>query len=243
MSSSFDTRRNLLIALCSSPLAALAPVARAAEGSFVPRQGIEYQVLQAPQPTESGDRIEVLEFFQYTCPHCYHFTPNLEAWRKHLPADVAYRRVALSFDPAGQNLVRLYYTLEALNKTDELHDKVFDAIHKLHRQLTEANDIADFMASNGIDRAQWMATFNSFSVVTRSQQSGKLVAAYQIEGTPTIAIDGKYLTAPSMIKVDSSDRANAAEMARVGALSVMDYLIDRTRHDRHPAPAAAPKKK
>jgi len=242
--SSFQTRRTVLIALASSPLASL-PLAARAQGTFTPRQGVEYQVLQAPQPVESGDKIEVLEFFQYSCPHCYAFTPALEAWRKRMPADVAYRRVALSFAPEAALHVRLYYTLEALNKTDELHDKVFDAFHKQHRQLIEANDIADFMASNGIDRAQWLATFNSFSVVTKSQQSGKIVAAYEVTGTPTVAIDGKYLTAPSMIQVaGGTDRAAAGDMARAGAISVMEYLIDRSRRERHPgAPGTSAKKK
>jgi thiol:disulfide interchange protein DsbA len=222
---SFHTRRNIVIGLCSAPLVPLTAYAQGAP----PVSGTDYMVLDRPQPVESGDRIEVLEFFQYSCPHCYAYTPALNSWRKRLAADVEYRRVPIAFSPAVEPHVQLYYTLEALNKTEALHDKVFAAYHVNHRQLTETNDIADFMASNGIDRAQWMSTFNSFSVATRTLQAKKVAAAYEITGTPTLACDGKYTTAPSMMR---GERASNADMARTVSLVVMDYLIDRSRRER-----------
>jgi protein dithiol oxidoreductase (disulfide-forming) len=222
----FHTRRNIVIGLCSAPLA---PLSAFAQGALTPQAGTDYTVLEHPQPVESGDKVEVLEFFQYSCPHCYAYTPVLNAWRKHLAPDVEYRRVPIAFDPSVQLHVQLYYTLDALNRVDEFHDKVFAAFHVNHRQLAEANDIADFMAANGIDRAQWMSTFNSFSVATRTMQAKKIAAAYEITGTPTMACDGKYLTAPSMMR---GDRAHNGEMARGASLVVLDYLIDRARHER-----------
>jgi len=228
----FRTRRNIVIGLCSSPLAS-APLAVLAQGVNVPKAGTDYTVLANPQPVESGDKIEVLEFFQYSCPHCYAFTPDLNAWRKHLAADVEYRRVPIAFDPSVQTHVQLYYTLEALNKIDDMHDKVFNAFHVNHRQLIEPGDIAEFMASNGIDRAQWVAAFNSFSVVTKAARAKRIAVAYEITGTPTMACDGKYETAPSMIHIEPGiDRARAGEMARTGALDVMAYLIERSRRER-----------
>jgi len=81
-----------------------------------------------------------------------------------------------------------------------MHDKVFNAIHVAHRHLLEPSEIADFMAENGIDRAQWQAAYSSFSVVSKANQAVQIWTAYKIDGTPTLACDGKYLTAPSMVR-------------------------------------------
>jgi protein dithiol oxidoreductase (disulfide-forming) len=215
-----NSRRDILIGLAWVPLAPLA--ARAQQGGSTPEAGTDYVVLKNPQPVETGDKIAVIEFFQYSCPHCFAFTPDLNAWRKHLAPDVAYMRVPVAFDPSRQPHSQLYYALEALNRLDDMHDKVFSAIHVDHRPLLEANEIADFMAQNGIDRAQWLATYNSFSVVSKAKQALQIWTSYKIDGTPTLGCDGKYLTAPSMVRSHT----------RAGCLAVMDYLIDRARHER-----------
>ena len=212
-----NPRRSLLIGLVCVPLAPLA-----ARAQDTPEAGTDYQVLKSPQPVETGDQIEVLEFFQYSCPHCYAFTPDLTAWRKHLAPDVAYRRVPVAFDPSRQPHSQIYYALEALNRVEEMHDKVFDAIHNGHRSLFDANEIADFMAAHGIDRVQWLAAYNSFSVVSKANRALQIWTSYKIDGTPTLACDGKYLTAPSMVR----------SRTRSGCLIVMDYLIDRARRER-----------
>lgn len=210
-----NPRRDLLIGLCC---ASLAPLAARAQGA--PVAGTDYLVLQNPQPVETGDKIEVIEFFQYSCPHCYAFTPDLNAWRKHLAPDVAYRRVPVAFDPERTPHSQIYFALEALNRVDDMHDKVFKAFHVDHRHLFDPNEIADFMTSNGIDRAQWLATYNSFSVMSKARQAVQIWTSYKIDGTPTLACDGKYLTAPAMAH------------GRERCLQVMDYLVERARRER-----------
>jgi protein dithiol oxidoreductase (disulfide-forming) len=220
-----SSRRDVLIGLGCATLAPLAARAQAgAQGGPTPKAGTDYLVLQNPQPVETGDKIEVVEFFQYSCPHCFAFTPDLNAWRKHLAPDVAYVRVPVAFDPSRQPHSQLYYALEALNRLSDMHDKVFTAFHVDHRHLLDANEIADFMAQNGIDRAQWLASYNSFSVVSKANQAVQIWTSYLHDmappGTPALGCDGKYLTAPSMVG------------SHAGCLAVMDYLIDRSRRER-----------
>jgi protein dithiol oxidoreductase (disulfide-forming) len=207
-------RRSFVAGLCCAPLVA------AAQGVSVPQAGHDYQVLENPQPVETGDKIEVIEFFQYSCPHCFAFTPDLNAWRKHLAPDVVYTRVPVAFDPSRQPHSRIYYALEALNRLDDMHDKVFNAYHVAGRHLLDPNEIADFMAANGIDRAQWLATYNSFTVMSRTNQAVQIWTSYKIDGTPALACDGKYLTSPSMVG------------SRQKSLAVMDFLIERARRER-----------
>jgi len=112
----------------------------------------------------------VLEFFQYSCPHCFAFTPDLTAWRKHLAPDVAYARVPVAFDLRGSRIrrstTRCRHSIAWTTCTTR-----FSAIHVAHRHLMDTDEIADFMAENGINKAQWLATYSSFSVMTKSNQA------------------------------------------------------------------------
>jgi thiol:disulfide interchange protein DsbA len=208
------TRRQLLIA------AALAPCATHAQSPKAPQEMKDFVPVRPPQPTENANKIEVLEFFQYTCPHCASYDPVLSNWRKTLPADVEYRRNPIAWDQTTAPHVRIYYTLEALKKTEEIHPKVFRAIQVDRRPLLKPDEIADFMASNGIDRKAWLDTFNSFTVNARANRATQVWKAYRVDGTPSMAVDGKWLTAPSMAG------------SREGSLTVLDHLIARARSER-----------
>lgn len=212
------SRRSLLIAsvaTATTPLLAHAqPAARA------PQEVKDYTVLRTPVPVESGAKIEVLEFFQYSCPHCASFEPYLAAWKKKVSSDVDYRRIPIAWDNSTMPHVRIYYTLEALGKLPEMHDKVFAAIQKNRQPMLNPDAIADFMAANGIDRKQWLDTYNSFSVAARANRAGQVWRAYKVDGTPMMAVDGRFMTAPSMVGT------------REGTLVVLDYLVQRSRAER-----------
>ena len=211
-------RRLLLIAIAA--VAAAPMLVRAQAAPRAPQEGKDYVVLKTPVPVESGGKVEVLEFFQYSCPHCAAYDPYLTAWRKKLPADVEYKRIPIAWDNSTLPHVRIYYTLEALGKLDDMHQKVFTAIQKNKQPLLNPEQIADFMAANGIDRKQWMDAYNSFSVAARSNRAGQVWRAYKVDGTPMMAVDGKFTTAPSMVG------------SREGSLIVLDYLVQRARADK-----------
>jgi thiol:disulfide interchange protein DsbA len=213
------SRRDVLIGLCC---ASLTPLAARAQGASAPQPGTDYIVLDRPQPPlEATDKIEVVDFFGYWCPHCFEFVGELEAWRKRLPADVAYRHVPVAFNPTENPLSMTFYALQTLDRLEDMHLKVFKAIHVEKKKLFDANDIADFMAANGIDRAKWLSVYNSFSVASAVSRANQIWQAYRIDGTPTLACDGRYLTSPSIAR----NRGSA------GALAVMDYLLELARRE------------
>jgi thiol:disulfide interchange protein DsbA len=181
----YHSRRHLLIA------AAVLPALALAQGKE-PVEGTQYTLVRPPQPAESGGRIEVLEFFQYSCPHCYRFTPPLESWIKRQGSAIDYKRVPVNWDGSTLPHTKIYFTLEQLNRLD-LHEAVFKAIQVDRRRLVDPNEIADFMAAQGIDRKQWLDNYNSFSVNTKAARAGQVWRAYKIDGTPAVAIDGKYM--------------------------------------------------
>lgn len=214
------SRREILAAICASPALLVAGASRG-QGPTTPREGVDYTVLENPQPTSSPGKIEVLDFFWYGCPHCYDFLPSLEAWRKRQPADVAVKHVPVAFDQGREPHSKIFYALQVLGKVDEMHVKVFDAIHKRHLRLLDGAEISDFMFANGIPREQWEAAYDSFTVASMVNAARMLFIAYTIDGTPTEAVDGRFLTSPSIVPSHTF----------ADAIAVMDYLVDRVRKE------------
>ncbi|GAA0779219.1 thiol:disulfide interchange protein DsbA/DsbL [Castellaniella ginsengisoli] len=165
---------------------AMAPAAQAAP----------YDTLDPVQPSDTPGKVEVLEFFFYTCPHCDRIEPLVEKWRKTLPDDVVFKSVPVAFNASMRDMQKLYYTLEALDRLD-LHPQVFKAIHEQGKDLTQAKGIIDWAVGQGLDRQVFTDTFNSFGVQTKVVRADELTKSYRIEGTPTLAIGGRYLTSPS----------------------------------------------
>jgi thiol:disulfide interchange protein DsbA len=186
-----------------------------------PQEGTEFKVLDKRVPAEAPQgKIEVVEFFWYSCPHCNAFEPQLEAWAKKLPADVVLRRVPVAFRDSFVPQQRLFYTLEAMGKLDELHRKVFQAVH-VDKQPTDKEDsILAWAEKNGLDKAKFQELYNSFSVSTKARRASQLQDAFKVEGVPALGIAGRYYT----------DGTLAGNMPR--ALQVTDFLIAEARKSR-----------
>jgi protein dithiol oxidoreductase (disulfide-forming) len=158
----------------------------------------DFQALNPPQPTESGNKVEVIEFFSYACPHCHSLQPSLKAWLSRKPADVEFRRAPAVFQDNWIPFARIYYTLDAMGLIDKLHHEVFSAIHEQRLRLQEPKVLFDWVATKGVDKQKFVDTYNSFSVQSRTQRATDVTRRYNIPFTPALVVDGRYLTGPSM---------------------------------------------
>lgn len=157
------------------------------------QSGRDYQMLSPGQATHSGNKVEVLEFFFYGCSHCFHLHPQLSAWEKKLPKDVSFQYVPTIFRDSWESMARTFYALEAMGQLNRLHDDLFKAWNVDNLDLSEEAKAADFVARRGVDRAQFLAAYNSFSMNNKVARSNQMVRDYNIRGTPTVIVDGKYV--------------------------------------------------
>jgi len=186
-----------------------------------PEEGTEYLALDKRVTTEAPQgKVEVIEFFWYSCPHCNAFEPRLEAWIKKQPADVVIKRVPVAFRDDFVPQQRLFYTLEAMGKLDELHGKVFQAIHANREPINREELILEWAGKQGLDKAKFKELYNSFSVSSKARRASQLQNAFQVQGVPAIGIAGRYYT----------DGTLAGNMDR--ALQITDYLIAEARKAR-----------
>ncbi len=180
----------------------------------------DYRLVSPSQPTETGNKIEVIEFFYYGCSHCYDLEPYLEKWMSSAPKDVAFRRIPAVFRDDWVPLTKTFYTLEALGEINRLQSAVFEAIHVKQINLNNEQTLLDWMEQHGVDRKKFADAYNSFSINNRADFAKKLTRAYGVEGTPTLVVDGKYLTGPGMTGSHES------------ALQVVNELINKARQER-----------
>ena len=189
--------------------------------SKAPAEGTDFIELNRPAAVEApAGKIEVVEFFWYNCPHCHAFEPFLADWVKQLPKDIAFRRVPVAFNASFEPQQRLFYALEALGQLEQLHARVFAAVHVEKQNLGQAAAITDWVVKQGVDRARFTEQFNSFSASTKATRAKQLQTDYRVEGVPALGIAGRYYTDGSLAK----------SMGRV--LQVADYLTDQIRRTR-----------
>jgi thiol:disulfide interchange protein DsbA len=204
----------------SAHLAATAfalPFVGTAHAQGAPVEGQQYARLSQPVPVPAGGKIDMIEFFWYGCPHCNAFEPMLDAWSRKLPADVAFRRVHVGFTALHETHQKIFYTLEVMGLVEQLHRKVFAAIHVQHRRLDKLDDIVAFATENGVDGKKFAEVYNSFGVQTKARQARQLTDAYKIDGVPALGVHGHYYTSVSLAG------------SQQGALAVADYLMNKVR--------------
>ncbi|ADV01788.1 thiol:disulfide interchange protein DsbA/DsbL [Alicycliphilus denitrificans] len=182
------------------------------------KEGKDYVKLGKPVATEApAGKVEVIEFFWYSCPHCNTFEPSFEAWLKAAPKDLQVRRVPVAFNASFVPQQKLYYTLEGMGKLPELHARVFRAVHVERQALNKDELIFDWIAKQGVDMAKFKEVYGSFTVANQVRKASQLQEAYQVEGVPSMGVAGRYYT----------DGTMAGNMQNV--LQVVEYLAGVVR--------------
>ena len=179
---------------------------------------VKFSELKPTQPVSvEGNKIEVIEFFWYGCPHCYNLEPFLETWLKKLPPDVQFRRVPAVFNPRWEHDAEIFYTFDALGVLDKVHRPFFDAIHRDGLRTDNPEALAQWLQRNGIDPKKFNDTMKSFTVKSRTGRAKQMSVAYGIDGTPAMAVQGKYSV--------SAEQGGSRE----GMLQTVSQLVDMVR--------------
>ena len=195
----------------------VAAIAVAPRIAFAQGNG-KYTELKPPQPVDTaGKKVEVAEFFWYGCPHCYNLEPLLETWVKKLPPDVQFRRIPAVFNERWGHDAAIFYTFEALGVLERVHRPFFDAIHLNHLRTDSQPAMTEWLKKNNIDPNKFFDTMKSFGVQSKTRRAVQLTTAYKIDGTPAMAVQGKYTV--------SAEQGGTRE----GMLDTVSSLVDVVR--------------
>lgn len=197
--------RQIVAACCWLVLSAGSASAELAEGR-------DYVALD-PRLTESGERVEVVEFFFYGCNSCYQLYPVMQEWVERRASLIDFKRIPALRRTAWIPLSHLFFTLQSLGALPRLHARVYQAIHEQNLRLSSRSEQIDWAAEQGMERAQFEAILDSDETLIATQLARDATVAYGIRFTPSIVVDGRFLTTGEMI-------GNASRLS-----SVLDQLI------------------
>jgi protein dithiol oxidoreductase (disulfide-forming) len=189
------------------------------------QEGKEYLLLSSPQPTSTGDKVEVVELFWYGCPHCYDLEPVVKAWLQRKPDYVELVRMPAIVGPRWELLAQAYYTAELLGVIDKMHLALFQAVHEKNMKINDEASLEAFFVDQGVSADDFKKTFNSFAVAVKMNNSRQMTRRYKITGVPTVIVNGKYSTGA---KLAGSNQ---------GIFEVVDYLVEQERPAAPVAPA------
>lgn len=208
-------------------VAALGLVASAAFASPAdPKLGTDYVQLANPQPVQAvGKKVEVIEFFMYHCPHCNVLEPFLAEWVKKRGNDIVFKRVHMPYTGANDPEAHLYLTLEAMGKLDEMHAKVFKAMHVDRVRLNQEPVLMDWIGKNGVDKAKFLEAWNSFGVMTKMKRLPQILNAYKVDSVPTLVIDGRLMTSPSVVGAANPSVDEGANMR--ATIQALDNIVTK----------------
>ena len=164
--------------------------------------------LATPLNTGAGNKIEVVEFFWYGCPHCYALEPQVQEWSAKLPADVEFKRIPAPANEVWKVAARIFYALDALGLQQKLHKPFFDAVQTERLRPTNTQQLDDWLSRQGVDVARFHAAESSFAVESKLKRAGQLFDQSQSSGVPTIVVDGRYVI--EMAKAQTPERMMAA---------------------------------
>ncbi len=183
-------------------------------------EGKDYIQLATPQPTESGNKIEVIEFFWYGCPHCNDLYPHLKSWLENKPDDVSFRYVPAIFRANWMPAAKTFYAIESLGLTGQLNDKLYQAIHRDKIDLSKEPTLFSWIEKQGIDRSKFVNAYNSFTVQNQANRAAQMTKQYQITGVPALVVNGVYVTSGKLSGTPQD------------TIAVLNHLLDKVRKDK-----------
>jgi thiol:disulfide interchange protein DsbA len=180
----------------------------------------KYDLVTPPQPTDTPDKVEVLEVFWYGCPHCYTFLPIIEQYTLSKPDYVAVRHMPAIFRDSWVAHARAFYTAELLGVEEQIHRPLFEAIHVRKQSLATQEELMKFFEIYGVSNDDFNKTYNSFAVQTLLRKSQVMQQRYGVRGTPTVIVNGKYRVSGSL--------AGSHE----NVIKVIEALVERERAEK-----------
>ena len=218
---------SLAFLLIASPLGLAAEPPAPTGGEF-------YDVVAPPHPTADPTKVEVIEFFWYGCPHCFHFEPHIKTWLKTKPANVVFIRQPAIFNAHWAAHAKAFFTAEALGVLDKVHDDLYDSIQNKKETLETEDDLAKFFAAHGVKEDDFHTAYKSFAVDAKMRHAEPLAASYGVDGTPALIINGKY-------RVGAAKAKSFDKMIETANTLVAHELAVLSTQTQKPTPAEASK--
>ena len=177
------------------------------------------------------DKIIVEEIFTFVCPHCNNLHPHVKKFIKNMPQDVDLKYVPAAFtsNHHWNEFARIYYALTLVEKDrqkqEDFVDSVYNALHVDRKDPRRDAHLKSLLDAHGYDFDKFKKAMASLVTDSKVRESAAIMQKYEIAGTPTIVVNGRYAVTPKL--VPRTPIGHQAEF-----MKIVSFLVDKSRAER-----------
>ncbi len=161
-----------------------------------PVEGQDYTVVTTSVTPldQNKDKIEIVEFFSFTCSHCRDLDPILRDYSKTLPQDTVLRTEQIFWNEMPDaSLTKLKSTVSKLHLENQLNSAIYKALFDEQVQIWDPQVLTQWLnKQSGVDSKTFMDIYNSFTTTADMNRMKELTERHGINATPMVVVGGKY---------------------------------------------------
>ncbi|MEO5376784.1 MAG: thiol:disulfide interchange protein DsbA/DsbL [Magnetococcus sp. DMHC-6] len=163
--------------------------------------GKDYELITPARPN-TGAKPEIVEVFNFKCPHCADLHPEIEAWAEKNRARFDIQSMPIFWGTQTDTPVRAYYAALYLGHGANMQQKIFDTHFKNGLNIENPEELAFQAEEIGLDAKQFQQQMRSFGVISQLKRTADLQKAWGVDSTPTLVINGRYRVSPTAFEGD-----------------------------------------
>ncbi|MBF0461777.1 MAG: thiol:disulfide interchange protein DsbA/DsbL [Magnetococcales bacterium] len=157
--------------------------------------GIHYDLINPVLP-RSETKPEIVEIFNFKCPHCFALAPYTTAWAEKNKDRFLFKSVPVYWDKQTDIPARAFFAADFLGKGEAMKTAIFKAFFDRSIDIENREEMTALAQATGMEIEAFRTHMNSFGVSARLAQAKSLQQTYQVSATPTLVVNGKYRILP-----------------------------------------------
>jgi thiol:disulfide interchange protein DsbA len=177
-----------------------------------------YELITSASTTSTPRaRPEIVEIFNFKCPHCYTLHQDFQPWEEQNHARIHIQSMPVFWGTQSDLPARAFFAAQLGGKGGAMKTAIYKAHFDDQRDIEQESELVELAKDIGLDVKQFRDNLRSFAVATHVSQSLQLKKRYGVNSTPTLVINGTYRVMPGPHAGNNWQRLRA----------ILDVLVTR----------------
>ena len=164
----------------------------------------KYEVIGDITKLKGAKTIKMLEFFNYSCGHCYRFLETSKKLRAKFKDKLHHKKYPIYWGNQTASPAMAFYIADSVGIEEEFTQELFDTSFKLSIDVFQPKVIR-FLAKEFKIEKEMKEGMQSDVIKAKTDESLALAKKYKANETPTIIINDVLKVAPSISKGNVDD--------------------------------------
>lgn len=157
----------------------------------------KYKVIGSVETLKGVKQVEMAEFFNYSCGHCYHFLETSKKLRAKFKDKLFHKKYPIYWGQQSAIPAKSFYITDELGVEEKFTQELFDTNFKLHINIFQPRVIQRLSQHYKIEQ-EIRDGMKSPAIEAKVNKSLALFKKYGGDETPTIILNNVLKVTPSM---------------------------------------------